>query len=93
VNSRRLFLALFLLLLATLAAAVALFFVDTRQEYVRLRTMNLETRRHLEEAEARLRQQQVVLNRLKTDPAYVERVIRGQLGYAKPDEWIFRFDD
>ncbi len=92
-NSRRLFLALFLLLLATLAAAVALFFVDTRQEYVRLRTMNLETRRHLEEAEARLRQQQVVLNRLKTDPAYVERVIRGQLGYAKPDEWIFRFDD
>jgi cell division protein FtsB len=93
VNSRRLLLALFLLLLATLAAAVALFFVDTRQEYVRLRTMNLETRRHLEEAEARLRQQQVVLNRLKTDPAYVERVIRGQLGYAKPDEWIFRFDD
>ncbi len=92
-NSRRLLLALFLLLLATLAAAVALFFVDTRQEYVRLRTMNLETRRHLEEAEARLRQQQVVLNRLKTDPAYVERVIRGQLGYAKPDEWIFRFDD
>ncbi len=92
-NSRRLLLALFLLLLATLAAAVALFFVNTRQEYVRLRTMNLETKRHLEEAEAQLRQQQVVLNRLKTDPAYVERVIRGQLGYAKPDEWIFRFDD
>jgi len=30
--------------------------------------------------------------RLRTDPAYVERVIRRQLGYAKPDEFIFRFE-
>jgi cell division protein DivIC len=93
VTSRRLFLALFLLLLATLAVAVALFFVNTREEYVRLRTMNLEQRRHLEEAQAQLHRQEVILHRLKTDPAYVEKVIRGQLGYAKPDEWIFRFDD
>jgi cell division protein DivIC len=92
-NPRHLFLALFLVLFAGLAAAVVLFFVDTRQEYVRLRTVNLENQRHLQEAEAELEQQETVLKRLRTDPAYVERVIRAKLGYAKPDEWIFRFNE
>jgi cell division protein FtsB len=93
VNSRRLLLTCFLLLFAGLAALVVLFFVDTRQEYLRLRTMNLENRRHLAEAEARLREQETILQRLRTDPAYVEKVIRARLGYAKPDELIFRFSE
>jgi len=42
------------------------------------------------EARDRLEQQETILRRLKTDPAYVERVIRSKLGYAKPDEQIFR---
>ena len=27
------------------------------------------------------------------DPALVERIIRQKLGYAKNDEYIFRFED
>jgi cell division protein DivIC len=93
VNSRRLLFSVFVLLFAGLAAVVALFFIDTRQEYVRLRTMNLENRRRLEEATAHLQQQETILQRLRTDPAYVEKVIRSRLGYAKPGELIFRFEE
>jgi len=32
-----------------------------------------------------------VLERLRTDPEYVDKVIRRKLGYAKPDEFIFHF--
>jgi cell division protein FtsB len=42
---------------------------------------------------ARLAEQELVLERLRTDPAYVEMVIRRRLGYAKPDEFVFRFDE
>ena len=31
--------------------------------------------------------------RFRTDPAYVERVARDELGKAKPDEVIFRFPE
>ncbi len=89
-NPRRLFLACFVVLLAGLTVLVAAFFYQTRREYVRLHAMNAEINRQLIEARDRLEQQETILRRLKTDPAYVERVIRSKLGYAKPDEQIFR---
>jgi cell division protein DivIC len=92
-NSRRLFFALFLLLFAALTVAVAVFFYETRKEYVQLHAMKLENQRRLEEAQAQLARQETILQRLRTDPAYVERVIRAKLGYAKPDELIFRFEE
>ena len=92
-NSRRLFFSLFVLLFGALAVVVALFFVQTREDYLRLRTMNLENQRRLVEAEAHLQQQETILQRLRTDPAYVEKVIRSRLGYAKPGEQVFRFDE
>ena len=46
----------------------------------------------LAEAQLKLREQEKILDRLRTDPAYVELVIRRQLGYAKPEEMIFRFE-
>jgi cell division protein DivIC len=89
-NPRRLLLACFVVLLAGLTVLVAVFFYQTRQEYVRLRAMNADINRQLVDAQMRLEQQETILRRLKTDPAYVERVIRSKLGYAKPDEQIFR---
>ena len=44
-------------------------------------------------AEDALRAKELILQRLQTDPAYVEKVIRMNLHYAKPDELIFRFDE
>ncbi len=69
------------------------FFFRTYQEYAQLRRMEAESRQRLAQAELKLKEQQQILERLRTDPAYVERVIRRQLRYAKPDELLFRFDD
>jgi len=93
VNPRRLLIALFSILFAGLTAWVVLFFIDTREEYERQRAMEIENRRRLDEAEQQLQRQETILRRLRTDPAYVEKVIRSKLGYAKPDEWIFRFEE
>ena len=44
-------------------------------------------------AEEKLREQTEYLERLRHDPALVERIIRQKLGYAKDDEYIFRFEE
>ena len=90
---RRLFLSLYLALFAGLTVTAGLYFMDTREEYNRLKAAEVRNRRRLDEAERELREQEKILQRLQTDPAYVERIIRRKLGYAKPDEAIFRFED
>ena len=86
-------LILFLVGFAGLSAAAGFYFLDAREEYNRQRTIEAANRVRLEETEARLREEERVLERLRTDPAYVEKVIRRKLGYAKPDEYIFRFEE
>jgi cell division protein FtsB len=90
---RRLALILYLALFAGISAAAAMFFLDARKEYLRMGAIQAQDRQRLEQAEQQLREQEVVLQRLRTDPAYVERVIRRKLGYVKPDEYIFRFEN
>ena len=90
---RRLTLILYLALFAGISAAAAMFFLDARKEYEKLSAIQAEDRQRLNLAEKRLREQEIVLQRLRTDPAYVEKVIRRRLGYVKPDEFIFRFEN
>jgi cell division protein DivIC len=92
-NLRRLLFVLFVLLFAGSGVAVGIFFIDTRDEYLRLKGIQTENLRRLNEAQARLQEQERVLERLRTDPSYVERVIRLKLGYTKPDEQVFRFPE
>ncbi|MEY4487671.1 MAG: hypothetical protein RIQ79_179 [Verrucomicrobiota bacterium] len=67
--------------------------MQTRAEYAQVQQVESDARQRLAEMQARLAEQEVVLDRLRNDPAYVERVIRSRLGYAKPEEFIFRFSD
>ena len=69
------------------------FFFQTYQEYAQLQRMEAESHQRLAQAEQRLRDQERVLQRLRTDPDYVEKIIRQQLHYARPSELIFRFED
>ena len=92
VNVRRVIIGFYLLLFLSLAAGSGFFFWQTRQEYSRLLQVEAQSKLRLAEAQERLREQEQVLNRLRTDPAYVEMVIRRRLGYAKPDETVFRFE-
>ncbi len=83
---------LYLVLFVSVAAGAAGFFWQTRAEYVRLKEIEAGSKNRLVLAEERLRDQQRMLERLRSDPSYVEMVIRRRLGYAKPDEFIFRFE-
>lgn len=88
---RKIILSLYLLLFAGLGVTGAILFMDASEEYSRLEAVQAENRRRLSEAQEQLRNQERVLERLRTDPEYVDKVIRRKLGYAKPDEFIFHF--
>jgi cell division protein FtsB len=89
---RQIIVVFYLVLFLSFGAGSAMFFWQTRQEYNQLRQVELATQRRLLEAEVRLREQESMLRRLRTDPAYVEMKIRQRLGYARPEEFIFRFE-
>ena len=93
VGLRRIIVTVYLLLFLAVGAASGLYFWEARQEYNRLKVQEATSRRRLAEAEAKLREQEKILERLRNDPVYVEKVIRRRLGYAKPEEFIFRFED
>lgn len=90
-KTRKLLATLYLLLFAALGVTSGILFLDASAEYSRLEAVQAENRRRLSEAQAQLANQERVLERLRNDPAYVEKVIREKLGYAKPDEYIFHF--
>jgi cell division protein FtsB len=93
VNLRRLVITLYLALFLGVAATSGFFFWQAQQEYNRLRAIQADSQKKLVDAELRLREQEKILDRLRTDPVYVEKIIRQRLGYAQPDEYIFRFKD
>jgi cell division protein FtsB len=89
----RLLLLVCALVAAGVLAGLTVVLAQTRAEYERVRETEAQTRARLAEVEARLAEQELVLERLRTDPAYVEMVIRRRLGYAKPEEFVFRFNE
>ncbi len=92
-NTRRIFRICFAAAFAVVAAFAVLYFLDSREEYEKLKLTEAKNRRRLDEVTRQLHEQETILQRLRTDPAYVEKIIRRKLGYAKPDETIFRFED
>lgn len=92
-NLNRVITSLYVVLFVGLGLGASFLFLEARSEYNRLRQTEILNRRRLAEAQERLQEQEKVLERLRHDPAYVEKVIRKRLGYAKPDEFIFRFPE
>ena len=93
VNLRRVIVSLYLVIFLALAVGAGIFFWQTRAEYERLKRMQEASEKRLGDMEQKLAEQERVLQRLRTDPAFVEKVIRRRLGYARPDEYIFRFPE
>ncbi len=92
-NVRRIIITVYAIVLAALGVGAATVFLDARAQYNRLKRIELVNQQKLADAQARLQEQQQILERLKSDPTYVERAIRQHLKYAKPGEVIFRFED
>ena len=90
---RQLILSLYVLLFAGLGVAGGYLFLEARHEYSQLVEVETLNRQRLSEAQERLNSQKKVLDRLRNDPAFVDQVIRKKLGFAKPDEEIYRFED
>ncbi|AWI08661.1 hypothetical protein CKA38_04780 [Ereboglobus luteus] len=68
--------------------------------YVELRRQNAELQRNkdrlstlFDEQSEKLRESQRILDRLSKDPEFVEMIIRRRLGYAKPGEVIYNFEE
>ncbi|HRP04141.1 MAG TPA: septum formation initiator family protein [Opitutaceae bacterium] len=93
VNVRKLIIGVYLCLFVVVGVMSAGFFWQTRRELEQLRGQEVRTRNRLSELQVRLSEQERILQRLREDPSYVERVIRRRLLYAKPDETVFRFED
>jgi cell division protein FtsB len=92
VNLRPLIISFSLLLFLCIAVGAGVFFLQTRREYNQLLRTEAESKRHLAESQLKLHEQERILDRLRNDPAFVEMAIRRRLGYAKPNEMIFRFE-
>ncbi len=83
--------SLYAVVFLVLSAFSGISFMQTYQELSTVRTQAAETRQRLQVAEQELREQQRALAHLRSDPQYVEGMIRRKLGYAKQDETVFRF--
>lgn len=92
-NPRRILAATYVVLVAAFVLAVSAWFFDAHAEYRQLKITEAATQQRLADAKRRLFEQQRELERLKSDPVYVEKVIRKRLGYARPGEFIFRYED
>ncbi|MGH7997120.1 MAG: FtsB family cell division protein [Opitutaceae bacterium] len=90
-NLRQIVFSVYLAIFAALGVAAGLYFVNMREEYTLLQRREAADQHRLDDAEKTLADQERTLDRLRNDPDYVARVIRRNLGYAKPDEAIFHF--
>lgn len=93
VNLSKFINGLFGVLFAGIALWAITAFVGMQRE-LKARQADLATKeRLLAEAEAKLQAQSRYLERLRHDPELVEHLIRQKLGYAKGDEFVFRFEE
>jgi cell division protein FtsB len=92
VNSRRLIILLYVALLTGFGVGAGALLLEAQEEYGKLKKDQAASAAMLAAAKIRLHEQQRILERLRSDPIFVEKVIRNELGYARPGEVIFRFD-
>ena len=79
-----------LFLAGVLAVAVWYLPLIQQNERMRVKIMQLET--DLQKEERISRQLKADIDALRNDPKTVERLTRQNLGYARPDETVIRFE-
>lgn len=92
-NFRRVTVLGYVVLLTLFGLGGGMLFLEARAELGALRRRQAELERDLIAAKGRLAEQEQFLSRLRTDPAFAEKVIRQRLGYGRPGEVVFRFDN
>ncbi len=92
VSMQRLVTIVMVVVFVVMAIGSTTVFLQTRAEYEQRKQTERLVKERLRIAQNRLKEQEEMLQRLRNDPEYVSLVIRRRLGYAKPDELVFRFE-
>ena len=86
-----------LLMLMGMFVVLVVFFgsllLRTHREYENFRAREDRIEQKLIQARKEFEQKEAYLTRLIEDPEFLERIARERLGYARPDELLFRFSD
>ena len=92
-NLSKLILGLYAAIFVAITLWAGVFFVQMSRDLTMLKAQETANQRRLTEAESRLQAREKYLDQLRHDPALIERVIRQKLGYARTQEFVFRFED
>lgn len=79
-------------LLCLVLVCFAVLILDTYREYRSFKNREQMYQERLLAARADLDSRETYLRLLLDDPRFLEKVVRQKLGYARPDEIIFRFE-
>ncbi len=90
---RKLILGFYAALFVGVTLWAGVFFLQMQRDLAALKAQETANERRLAEAEARFQAQEKYLDQLRHDPALIERIIRQKLGFAKAQEFVFRFED
>ena len=88
--------ALVLMLMGMLCVLVIFFgglVLKTHREYQNFKARENRIEAKLIQARKEFVQKEAYMTRLIDDSEFLERVVRERLGYARPDELLFRFSD
>lgn len=95
-NAQRKERALVLMLMGMLCVLVIFLgglVLKTHREYQNFKARENRIEAKLIQARKEFVQKEAYMTRLIDDPEFLERVARERLGYARPDELLFRFSD
>ena len=87
---------LLLMMLGVLVVLVMFFsslIVQTYREYKHFKERQARIEAKLTQARKEFEQKEAYLARMLEDSEFLERVVRERLGYARPNEVLFRFSD
>ncbi len=87
---------LLLMMLGVLIVLVVFFsslILQTHREYKHFKEREARIEAKLTQARKEFEQKEAYLASMLEDPEFLERVARERLGYSRPDEMLFRFDD
>lgn len=92
-NLTRILVFLLTLLLLTISISLVAVFLQTYREYQAFKVRESEYVARLEQTRKDLSAKEEYLRLILTDSRFLERVVREKLGYARPDETIFHFEE
>jgi cell division protein FtsB len=93
VNPRQIIVSLYVIIFLGFGVGAAVLFADAWAEYKQLKVVEAANRQRLAIEQAKLQAQQVILERLRTDPEFVEKTLRARWGFVKSGEVIYRFPE